>query len=285
MAPRDITYIRHIPAPPLDAYIDDLYYIDGTPPYPRLKVIPMPSLHLMVNFGHTFQVHEPDKADPFATCTESWWVGLWSTYYLVDWPLNVQFFGVHFKPGGAYPFLQLPLSELHHQVVPLDAIWGHYAAEIRERLYAAPTVQAGFALFERLLLARLYEAPHGLDVVHYAIAETARYHGALSIRALSNHIGISQNHLGTLFKRMVGIPPKELARFYRFAHVLRSIDPTQPVDWMLIARQNHYYDQSHFNKDFVAFTGHTPTDYLHRRSRLLTENSEQTQNLGQLPID
>ncbi len=280
-----MTYTRYVPSPPLNSYIYDLYYLNGPAPYPRLKVFPMPVLHLMVNFGDDFQVQEPQQAEPFATCTESWSVGLWSTYHIVDWPLNVQFFGVHFKPGGAYPFLQLPLSDLHNQVVSLDAIWGNDAAELRERLYAAPTIEAGFALFERLLLARLCETPHGLDVVEYAIAEIARRHGALSIRALSDHIGISQNHLGTQFKRLVGIPPKELARCYRFARVVCSIDTGQPVDWMLLAHQCGYYDQSHLNKDFVAFTGHSPTDYLWLRRRFHSEHPEQAKNLGQMPID
>jgi len=280
-----MTYTRYIPSSPLNAYIDDLYYLDGPAPYPRLKVLPMPSIHLMVNFGDVFQVHDAEHANPSATCAESWWVGLWNTYHIVDWPQNIQFFGVHFKPGGAYPFLRLPLSELHNQVVSLDAIWGRYAAEIRERLYTAPTLQAAFALFERLLLAHLCEAPSGLKVVQHAIKEMERLHGALSIRALSDHIGISQNHLGTHFKRLVGVPPKELARFYRFGHVLCSIDPTQPVDWTRIAYQTYYYDQSHFNKDFAAFTGHSPTDYLRLRQRLRAENPEQAQNLGQLLID
>jgi len=278
-------YTRHIPSPPLNSYISDLYYIDGPPAYSRLKVLPFPSSHLMVNLGDAFQVYEPEQAQPFAICTESWGVGLWSKYHIVEWPRNVQFFGVHFKPDGLYPFLRLPLSELHNQVVSLDAIWGHYAAEIRERLYAAPTIQAGFALFEQLLLARLSEAPHGLDVVQYAVAEIARSHGGLAIRALSDQIGISQNHLGTHFKRIVGVAPKELARFYRFAQVLHSIDPAQPVDWTQIAHQCGFYDQSHFNKNFVEFSGHSPSDYLRLRRRLHAENSEGAQLIGPIPID
>lgn len=152
-------------------------------------------------------------------------------------------------------------------------------------LYAAPAVRTGFALLERQLLDRLHEAPHDLDAVRYAAATIARHHGTLSIRALSDHIGISHNHLGTQFKRIVGVPPKELARCYRFAHVLHSIDPTQPVDWALIARQAHFYDQPHFNKDFGAFTRHTPTGYLRLRRRLQAENPEQAQSLGQLPVE
>ena len=281
-----MAYISHVPSPPLNAYIDDLYYLDDPAPTPRLKVLPMPSLHLMVNFGQAFQVYDADHAQPFATCTESWCVGLWSRYHIVDWPPNAQFFGIHFKPGGTYPFLGLPLSELHNQVVSLDALWGCFAAEIRERLYAAPTIQAGFALLEHLLLARLceVEAP-GLDVVQHAVASIVRRHGSLSIRALSDHIGISQNHLSTLFKRMVGVTPKELARFYRFEHVLSVIDPTQPVDWTQLARRSHFYDQSHFNKDFVAFTGHTPGNYLRLRDHMAAENPDRAPNLGQLPTD
>jgi AraC-like DNA-binding protein len=280
-----MTYISHIPSPPLNSYIYDLYHIDGPAPYRRLKVLPMPTLHLMINFGPAFQVYELDQVHPFATWTESWSTGLWSKCRIIAWPPNVRFFGIHFKPAGAYPFLQLPLSELHNQAVSLDAIWGQHAVEIRERLYAAPTIQAGFALFEQLLLDRLCHAPSGLDIVQDAIREIARHHGALSIRELSDHIGISQNHLGTHFKRIVGVAPKELARFYRFVHVLRSVDPSQPVDLALLAHECDFYDQSHFNKEFIAFTGYSPANYLRQRRRLWDENPEQSQQLGQLPID
>jgi AraC-like DNA-binding protein len=281
-----MVYSRHIPSAPLNAFIDDLYYLDDPSPLSRLKVLPMPSLHLMVNLGPAFQVYDADHTQPFATCIESWCVGLWSRYHIVNWPPNAQFFGIHFKPGGTYPFLGLPLSELHNQIVSLDALWGCVAAEIRERLYAAPTIQAGFALLEHLLLAHLSETEaHGLDVVQHAIDAIVRRHGSLSIRALSDHIGISQNHLGTLFKKMVGVTPKELARFYRFEHVLSAIDPAQPVDWTQLARRSHFYDQSHFNKDFVAFTGHTPGDYMRLRDQMTVENPGRNLTLGQLPTD
>jgi hypothetical protein len=55
--------------------------------------------------------------------------------------------------------------------VPLAALWGRGAADLRERLQEAPTIQAGFALLEQLLLLRLREAPARLDVVQHAITE------------------------------------------------------------------------------------------------------------------
>lgn len=279
------TYIQHIPSRPLNAYIDDLYYWAGPTPCRRLKVIPIPALHLMVNFGQPFEIHVQDQAKPFTTCTDIWAVGLWSTYHVVNWPTNVEFFGVHFKPGGAYPFFAYPLFELHNQVVPLDAIWGNFAAEIRERLYAAPTIKAKLTLLEQLLLARLLDEPYGLNIVQYAISEIARNHGVLSIQELSDCIGISQNHLRTQFKRMVGIPPKELARLYRFAHIHRSLNATLDVDWAQIALQSGYYDQSHFNKDFIEFVGHRPTDHLRLLRQQHTDDPEHNYLLRPIPAN
>jgi hypothetical protein len=63
-------YMSHIPSPPLNLYIDDLYYLDGPAPHSRLKTFPVPSLHLMVNFGQAFSVSLSDQAHPFATCSE-----------------------------------------------------------------------------------------------------------------------------------------------------------------------------------------------------------------------
>lgn len=278
-------YIRHIPAPPLDTYIDYFYSLDGSMPYPREKILPTGWLDLEINFGGAIRVYDASGTKLIATCVKSWWVGVWSTYGTVEWPLDVQLCGIHFKPGGAYCFLKFPLSELHNQIVSADTLLGSCATDVRERLYAASTVQTRFVLLEKLLLARLVEPPHGLQAVRYAVAELARQHGALSIQALSDHMGVSHNHLLTQFKRMVGIAPKALARLHRLRYALGLVDPTQPVNWAQIAHQAGYYDQSHFNNDFMTFLGHSPTDYLQLRRKLPVVDQERGQLLHVLPTN
>jgi AraC-like DNA-binding protein len=267
-----MAYFFHVPSPPLNSYIKRLYSPDDSISPPREKILPLPALDLKFNFGGSLQVYDANQGEPFTTLAESWVLGLWTKSHMVDWPSDLQYLGVSFKPGGAYPFLGLPLSELQNQVVPLDAIWGTYAAEVREQLYAAPTVQARFALLERFLLARLFEGPQGLRAVQYAVAEIAHHHGTLSIRELSERMGMSQKHLIVQFKQMVGSTPKALGRLYRFADILASIDFTQPVDWTLVAHQFYFHDQSHFIRDFREFTGHTPTDYLRLRRQMHAED-------------
>jgi AraC-like DNA-binding protein len=261
---------EHYPSAPLNTYINALRYCEGPAPYRHLKELPNPALNLMINFNDVYHCYRAENAKPSLTCAESWSIGVWNRHHSLDWPQNMRLFIVDFKPGGAYPFLHLPLSEFHNDIVPMDAIWGDLAAEIHERLQSAPTLHARFVLLEQLLLAQLEEIPGGFNAVQYALAQIDKHHGSLSIRDLAENVGMSHNHLTRQFQRLVGGSPKEVARIYRFKYTFSKFARTQPMDWVEVAGQAHYYDQSHFNKDFRAFTGYTPTDFqrLHRQAHI-----------------
>ena len=186
-----LNYIRYIPSPPLNAFIDYFYYIDGPMPYRREKVLPTGWLDLEVNLDGAIQIYDAGGAKSVATCIESWWVGVWNTYGTVEWPLNVQLMGIHFKPGGAYPFLNFPLSELHNQIISADAIWGSFAAELHEQLRSEPSIPERVSLFEQIMLTRLCDTPYSLNAVRHGVAEISRHNGALSIEALRDRMGIS----------------------------------------------------------------------------------------------
>jgi len=260
-----MVYVQHIPAPPLNRYIERLFYMEGWMPFRQEKITPTPVLNLQINLGGTLSMYNEDRITSPISLTESWLGGLYGVHHSVNWTSYMRLYGARFKPNGAHPFLDFPLSEVYNQVVPLDAVWGRWASQLWERLHHAPTFKAGLELFERLLRGRLRETTtlaNEQNIVEYAISTISQNQGTLSIRGLSDHIGISQNHLGTLFKRVVGTSPKELAKLYRFKNVLRSVNHTHRIDWTRIAQQCGYYDLSHLNKDFVAFTGHSPTDYV-----------------------
>src|SRR5215831_3817851 len=138
-SPLSVTH--QIPASTLGAYIARLSHWEGAAPYARMALLPVPTLHLIVNFGdacavYTLHAGETDDAGPYATCGASCAAGLWKTAHVVAWPRDLDLLTVSFRPGGAYPFLRLPLGELRDQVAPLEALWGRGdAEELRERLY------------------------------------------------------------------------------------------------------------------------------------------------------
>ncbi|MEU4336247.1 hypothetical protein AB0F59_16740 [Micromonospora lupini] len=49
-------YVSRVPRPPLDGLIDDLYYLEGAPPYARLTLPPMPAALLIINLGPPFLI-------------------------------------------------------------------------------------------------------------------------------------------------------------------------------------------------------------------------------------
>jgi AraC-like DNA-binding protein len=279
-----MVYVRHIPSSPLDEYVNYFYCLDGSMPSPHARIVPLPSFDLKFNFGGVVRMFEPTRPERAASFNESWCVGVWSESHAVDWPLDMQITGVSLKPAGAWMLFNLPLYELHNQVVTLDRLWGNFATEVWERLYTAPTRQARFALLEQVLLARLYDTSYNFKIVRYAVSQIARHQGAVTIHSLSKDVGLSQTHLTRLFKQMVGALPKELARLYRFQHVLHSIDVSRPVDWTGIAHQCGFYDQAHFSREFTAFSGARPTDYLKLRRQLYAENPEHVPLYRNLPI-
>jgi len=281
-----MTYDARRPAPPLNTFIDWLYYSDGPMPYANERILPFPQIDLKINLGPAIEVFGAGTDGP-TRYADSWCVGLWDRHHIVNWPAVTQFIGVSFKPGGAHAFFRMPLSELHNQVVPLDAIWGSIATEIRDRIASAPSREGRFDLLETLLCARLRDAAgnpgNGIGLVQAGLEEIANHQGVLSIRALSEQLNVSHKHLIALFNRAVGTAPKEVARLHRFRHVLASIEPRGPVDWTEIAHRSHFFDQPHFNNDFKLFTGLSPSRYLDLRRQVDAETPEHATYLRELP--
>ena len=126
-----------VPRPPLDGLIDDLYYLEGAPPYPRLTLPPMPSAVLIVNLGAPFRIRAgtdseaAEYADGFVATTLT-------RALEFGYPPGTRSVGVHFKPWGLAPFLPMPASELRDRPATVEDVWGRpTAAELRDRLAAA----------------------------------------------------------------------------------------------------------------------------------------------------
>jgi len=66
----------------------------------------------------------------------------------------------------------------------------------------------------------------------------------------------------------VGLKPKLFNRVQRFQQVLTLAHRIAAHNWAQLALDYGYFDQSHLIRDFLAFSGLSPTDYLRRRKDL-----------------
>ncbi|WP_114560629.1 helix-turn-helix domain-containing protein [Desertihabitans aurantiacus] len=261
-------YVGRTPAPPLDRLVDDVYVLTGTPRHRRLNVPPMPSAHLFVNLGGPARLWDPASPRPPDVVTDGWFMGLWTRRFEIEHHDPVRLVGVHFKPWGLAPFTGVAPSELRDRWVPADAVWGPAVGRMRDRLADAPSTSQVLDRLEEELRRRLDpEPPRGLALVHHTTRRLAGSGGTVPVGRLVADAGVSADHLVNQFRRHVGVTPKRVARIYRFAALILSVDARGPVDWPGLAHTAGFFDQAHLGREFKEFTGHTPTAYLRLRQR------------------
>ncbi|MCF2536252.1 helix-turn-helix domain-containing protein [Streptomyces sp. FB2] len=261
-------YVGRAPCPPLDRFVDDIYCLSGVPRHRRMNIPPMPSAHLFLNLGDPVLLRDSAPGVPPAVLAEGWFMGLWARRFVVEYPARVRLVGVHFKPWGLAPFVGVPASELRDRWVPVDTVWRRSVDGIRNRIGDTGSAADTLDVLEAELLSRLAEAPpRGLDLVLHAGGRLVASGGAVPVGALAADAGVSGNHLAAQFKAHAGVTPKRLARIYRFARLILSVDARHPTGWPELAHTAGYFDQAHLSREFKDFTGHTPTEYLALRRR------------------
>ncbi|MEU4399251.1 helix-turn-helix domain-containing protein [Micromonospora orduensis] len=277
-------YVSRAPRPPLDGLVDDIYYLEGAPPYARLMLPPMPAALLIVNLGAPFRIRAGtdietvEYADGCVVTTPT-------RALEFGYPRWTRSVGVHVKPWGLAPFLPMPAAELCDRPVAVEQVWGRPAvAELRDRLATAGGPHEMLTLLEEELMRRLRETA-GLGLVGRTSGVIAASSGAVAIGDLREAAGVSSTHLAQRFKELVGVTPKRLARTYRFAATVFAINPAVPVDWSDLAGGAGFFDQAHFGHEFRAFTGLTPTRYIDVRRRFLREHPGSVLDGWPLPMD
>ncbi len=189
---------------------------------------------------------------------------------------------VRFKPGGAYPFFGVPMSELTNRIVSIDTLWGADGARLREALMEATTDSTRLHVLEDALTERLHQGdvfePAGVAVVRRAVRLITEAAELPRVDALARELGISTRHLRRAFEDVVGVGPKEFARIVRFQRAVHASKRATAPDWGAIAAAVGYYDQSHLITEFKALTGATPRALL--RPRMLSASPAGTSSPG-----
>lgn len=256
-------YYRYTPPPPLDRFVEVLWVFQGAPgPHKMERLLPDGSVELVVNLRDSrIPVYNPHDITCYETFPPAVVCGPHSQFFVIDTASQMDVVGVHFRPGGAYPFLKLPTAEIRNLHVGLDALWGRDASELRNRLLEARTPQAKVRVLQESLLAKA-ALPERHPAVAFALGQ---FHSSPEARKMSDvtqQIGLSAKRFIDVFQKEVGLTPKLFCRVRRFQRMLRVIGSGRPIDWAEIALTGGYFDQAHFIHDFRAFSGISPSVYL-----------------------
>ena len=168
--------------------------------------------------------------------------------------------GVHFRPGGALPFLGVLPGELADRHVDLEILWGRSASELRERLCLATSSTERFAVLESALRSRLPDDVPGHRAVPFALEQLAR--PGCTVSEVAASVELSRRRFTQVFTSEVGMTPKQLSRVLRFRRASELARRTKALDWGQLALACGYFDQSHLINEVREFTGTTPEGLL-----------------------
>lgn len=168
----------------------------------------------------------------------------------------IRFF-VEFRPGGAQSFLGACQGEYRDQRLPLSWVSPSLWAGLREALERAQTIPDLVARANACLLRHL-KGGEGQKVL--SLLPSLSQGGVNSVEELAMAAGYSKRHLSRLFHEVLGVGAKGYSRLVRINRALAHIKAGAP-SFTDLAQELGYYDQAHFDHDFKAVCGVSPSDY------------------------
>lgn len=261
-----VGFVRCAPDPRLAPHVFDYYgYAERTGHAVRRREVPRPHVVLIVDFGPTLRFLDPVTEALAAHHDGGFVAGLHGAYVLTETSGSQSGLQVNFTTLGARLFFGQALAALADRVVRLDQVFGRDGAVLADRLQSAQGWPRRFAIIEALLLQRMARAAPPPGRLSHAYRRLVASKGRVPIARLAAELDCSRQHLVTLFKDELGLAPKLIGRMLRFNHATALLEAGTEPDMAAVALTAGYYDQAHMNRDFRAFAGGSPGDFLRRR--------------------
>jgi AraC-like DNA-binding protein len=255
--------IRHRPAPPLDRFIECLWWSHREQPLVECEhMLPSGTAQLIFTLHDTPLVWRAPASADWEAWSGSIVHGPQSGFYLAGPKPRGSSVGVSFRAGGAAAVLGVSMQELADRHVGLDALWGARASVLLDQLRSGTEPALMFHLLERSLGARIRRPL----LLHPAIAEalaccTADAPPPARVADIQRRSGYSGRYFGALFRAAVGLNPKQYYRIRRFNGAVRWVAAGHGGGLGDIAAAHGYADQPHLTREFHALAGITPGTY------------------------
>ena len=257
------------PSPPLSDFVDFLWLQEGPPPLHALeRVVPTGTTEIVISLATSLRAGSSD-GQALRRIGSAMLVGAHATPFSIDTEAQRALMGIHFRPGGAYPFFAAPASCFRDARLDLADLWSPtFVSELRDRLHEDPRPAARFAILEHALTTRMVRPLARHPAVAHVLAAVDDAPGGIRIATLRQQAGLSARRFIELFEREVGLTPKLFARIRRIQEVIRRVEDANHGGWVEPALAGGFFDQAHLIRDFRDFLDLTPTSYLARRSAM-----------------
>lgn len=249
--------IEREPSGSLIGLVRRLGYLDAPAPGTSERILPIPWVHAIINLGEPYTVLRHGETPIDRDFAGAFISGLQSTYLVNRNPARLHHVGAELEPWAWRAWGAEPVVDA---VVDAEQVMPGIAAARRDALAAAGPAAAVDALERGLENALTGAHP---DPVAAAIGRAIAADPSRRIGDVAREAGVDPASVARRFARATGTAPKAHARIHRLHRFLAQLSLPGPLPtWTALVADAPYYDQPHFNREFLRLTGATPRAYL-----------------------
>jgi AraC-like DNA-binding protein len=166
-------------------------------------------------------------------------------------------------PNGLSLFTKIPMNIVYQEdaVSLYDIFSGQEINDLLDCLLHAASDEDKIKVLELFLVSKLTACHPPLFLA--IINKIHKEKGHCNVKQLASFFKVSERTIHRLFNKYVGVNPNNYINLIRFRTVLQfTFDPNS--DHLSNAIDAGYYDQSHFIKNFKAFSTLTPRQFRNR---------------------
>ncbi|WP_460470608.1 helix-turn-helix domain-containing protein [Emticicia fontis] len=251
---------KHIPQYPMSQYIEHIIYAKGSQPLPYLMELPDGRINLIIELEENSinTLYSESNFEGKRTMKHGWISGANAKAITYQNNNNSTIVSVRFTVGGFYALTKIPMSEIIYPGLEIELLLGSSFNRLYQTLINEVEIENKFQHIQDYFQKYISDNTFETSVVKFIDKHIDK-----PIDWLVNKSGYSQKHLIHLLKKQTGFSPKYLQRLQRFHKVIHTIQQSKgQLHWSSIVYDHDYFDQAHFIKEFIHFTGISPAEYF-----------------------
>lgn len=183
-------------------------------------------------------------------------------------PIDITFFekftliAFFFKPYAVYDLFGLSANELTDNPINLRLLYYKKAGELQEKLVNAASLMEMVQILDSFVFGLISGVKGNSRLVSLLTDSIIENSSKEIIVDIQKKFFLAERTMQRLFHEQVGLAPNQFRKVVQFDAALKQLIRGQFHQLSDIALDNHYADQSHFNRTFKKLTGLTPSEYL-----------------------
>lgn len=249
-----------MPQYPMSLYIEQIIYAKGSQPLPYLMELPDGRLNLVIELEENTvnTLFAESNFEGKHTMKRGWVSGANTKAITYQNNNNSTIISIRFAIGGFYALTKIPMSEITHPGLEIELLLGSSFNSLYQRLINEAEIEDKFRIILKYFQNYIRDNDFESSVIKFIDKNIDK-----PIDWLVNKSGYSQKHLIHILKKQTGFSPKYLQRLQRFQKVINTIQQSNgQLNWASVVYEHDYFDQAHFIKEFIHFTGISPAAYF-----------------------